>query len=87
MSTSEFVGLALVYSATATQTGLVELYGKDAPELMQSESRWNGRTTLTLGDQYTELEGTIAALRTQWFGEMNTKLIGLQQAATDFRPQ
>lgn len=33
----------------------------------------------------TELEGPIASLRPQWFGEKNTALTGLQQASTDFR--
>ncbi|CEJ91137.1 Putative Short chain dehydrogenase reductase family [[Torrubiella] hemipterigena] len=85
ISTAEFVGLALVYSATANQSGIVELYGKDAPELLTAESRWHGQTILTLGHKYTELDGPIASLRPQWFGDENTTLTGLQQASTDFR--
>lgn len=85
VSTAEFVGLAVVYSAVATQKGLVEAYGKDSDALLETESRWNGRTILTLGDQYTELEGPVAAMRPQWFGTQNTELTRLQQAATDFR--
>ncbi|OAA35824.1 short chain dehydrogenase reductase [Beauveria brongniartii RCEF 3172] len=85
ISTAEFVGLALVYSATAMQPGCVELYGQDDPELLSTSSRWHGRTILTLGDAYTELEGPIAALRPQWFGKRNTELTRSQQASTDFR--
>lgn len=86
MSSAEFVGLAIAYSATATQEQVVELYGKDdGTKLYQEPSRWNGRTILTLGHQYTELEGAIAALRQDWFGPQNTELTRRQQAATDFR--
>ncbi|ATY61102.1 short chain dehydrogenase reductase family [Cordyceps militaris] len=85
ISSAEFVGLALVYSAVATQPGMVELYGKDADELKTKQSRWNGRTILTLGETYTELEGPIADLRSQWMGEDNAALTRLQQASTDAR--
>lgn len=86
MSSAEFVGLAIAYSATAVQKQVVEPYGKDDDtKLSQEPSRWNGRTILTLGDQYTELEGSIATLRQEWFGLQNTELTKRQQAATDFR--
>ncbi|PLN86872.1 short chain dehydrogenase reductase [Aspergillus taichungensis] len=83
VSSAEFVGLAVVYSAVARQKRLVEQYGKDGGD--DHESRWNGRTILTLGDRYTELEEPIASLRPRWFGEENTRLTRLQQSATDFR--
>ncbi|KAB8209384.1 insect type alcohol dehydrogenase ADH-like classical c SDR [Aspergillus parasiticus SU-1] len=85
VSSAEFVGLAIVYSSVASQSHPVELYGKDNNSSGQSPSRWNGRTILTLGAHYTELEEPIAALRPQWFGAENTELTRLQQAATDFR--
>lgn len=85
VSSSDFVGLAVVYSAVADQKRHVELYGKDAEELNSTPGRWNGRAILTLGDQYTELEEPIATLRPQWFGESNTKLTRMQQMASDFR--
>ena len=85
VSSADFVGLAVVYSAAATQHQTVELYGKDSLSLAKKPSRWNGRTILTLGDRYTELEGPIASLRVKWFGLENTELTRLQQAATDFR--
>ena len=85
VSSADFVGLAVVYSATATQQQTVELYGKDSVDLAKKPCRWNGRTILTLGDRYTELEGPIASLRAKWFGLENTELTRLQQAATDFR--
>ncbi|KAK2030385.1 short chain dehydrogenase reductase [Colletotrichum zoysiae] len=85
VSSADFVGLAVVYSAVATQQQTVECYGKDDLDMAKRPSRWNGRTILTLGDTYTELEGPIAALRAEWFGAENTKLTRLQQAATDFR--
>ncbi|GLI81257.1 putative secondary metabolism biosynthetic enzyme [Penicillium ochrochloron] len=85
VSTAEFVGLAVVYSASGTQPGQVELYGRDLEELASTQGRWNGRTILTLGDRYTELEGPIARLRREWFGEENTRDTRKQQMATDFR--
>ncbi|KAK1976434.1 short chain dehydrogenase reductase [Colletotrichum cereale] len=85
VSSADFVGLAVVYSAIATQSQTVELYGKDNLDLAKKPSRWNGRTILTLGDNYTELEGPIASLRIKWFGSQNTELTRFQQAATDFR--
>ncbi|KAH8807829.1 short chain dehydrogenase reductase [Xylogone sp. PMI_703] len=85
VSTADFVGLAIVYSAVKSQSHQVELYGRDPEEPSHTPSRWNGRTILTLGDRYTELEEPIASLRRQWFGEENTRLTRLQQAATDFR--
>ena len=83
VSSAHFVGLAIVYSAVARQTGRVEDYGKDTAGT--GAGRWNGRTILTLGEGYTELEEPIASLRPQWFGETNAKLTRLQQSATDFR--
>lgn len=83
VSSADFVGLAIVYSATAQQQRSVEPYGKDAAE--DVPGRWNGRTILTLGDTYTELEEPVARLRAQWFGEENTTLTRMQQKATDFR--
>ncbi|KAI4237691.1 MAG: hypothetical protein LQ352_007925 [Teloschistes flavicans] len=87
VSTSEHVGLAIAYSAVATEERKVEPYGKDSDEIVMKQGRWNGRSILCLGDQYTEVEQPIADLRGQWFGEKNMKLTRLQQAATDFREQ
>ncbi|KAJ5786682.1 uncharacterized protein N7503_011894 [Penicillium pulvis] len=85
-SSAEFVGLAVVYSAVAQETRQVELYGKDSDTaVVDKKDRWNGRTILTLGDKYTELEQAISDLRPQWFGEGNTALTRMQQKATDFR--
>ncbi|KAK1145137.1 hypothetical protein N8T08_004570 [Aspergillus melleus] len=87
-SSPEFVGLAIAYAASAQQTRAVELYGKDPKSAVDglSPGRWNGRTILTLGDCYTELEQAISDLRPQWFGEENARLTRMQQVATDFRP-
>ena len=87
VSTSEHVGLAVAYSAVATENRKVEPYGKDNAEIMRQKGRWNGRVILCLGDSYTELEQPIADLRGQWFGEKNMNLTRMQQAATDFRAQ
>ena len=84
VSSADFVGLAVVYSATASQHQMVELYGKDSLSLAKTPCRWNERTILTLGDRYTELEGPIASLRVKWFGLENTELTRLQKAAADF---
>lgn len=83
VSSPDFVGLAVAYSATARQNRTVEPYGKDSNE--DKPGPWNGRTILTLGDTYTELEEPIANLRPQWFGQENTRLTKMQQTATDFR--
>lgn len=83
VSSADFVGLAVAYSATAKQTRSVEPYGKDPDEEVLGP--WNGRTILTLGDNYTELEEPIAILRPKWLGEKNAHLTRAQQSATDFR--
>ncbi|KAK3684171.1 short chain dehydrogenase reductase [Podospora appendiculata] len=59
LSDAHTVGLALVYSATATQQRRVEPYGKEEDRSIWREEpeRWNGRVIFTLGDTYTELEG------------------------------
>lgn len=85
VSSAHFVGLALVYSATAMENRRVQAYGKEKEEENERQGRWNGRVILTLKDYYTELEEKTADLRGQWFGEENLKLTRLQQAATDFR--
>ncbi|KAI0506889.1 short chain dehydrogenase reductase [Xylaria bambusicola] len=85
VSTSDFVGLALVHSATAQQRRRVEVYGKEMEKEVWTEERWNGRVILTLGETYTEIEEPLADLRPFWFGQENLRLTRLQQAATDFR--
>ena len=84
VSSADFVGLAVVYSAVGKQSKRVEPYGKDTDE-SDGPGRWHGRGILTLGDAYTEVEGPVADLRTQWFGQKNTELTRLQQTMTDFR--
>ena len=83
VSSAYFVGLAVVFSAVAMQDRQVEAYGKDDGTGIRD--KWNGRTILTLGDTYTELEEPIASLRPQWFGKQNAELTRAQQIATDFR--
>lgn len=85
VSSAHFVGLALVYSATAREERRVEAYGKEKEGEGGGGGRWNGRVILTLGDRYTELEEGIARTRGEWFGGWNTEMTRLQQAATDFR--
>ena len=85
VSDAHFVGLALAYSATATESRRVQAYGKEMDGENEREARWNGRVILTLGDKYTELEESISDLRPWWFGKENLRLTRLQQAATDFR--
>lgn len=83
VSSARFVGLAVVYSAVASQNERVEDYGKD--QAGTGAGKWNGRTILTLGEDYTELEEGLSSLKKQWFGEKNERLTRLQQMATDFR--
>ncbi|KAJ6159940.1 hypothetical protein N7497_004477 [Penicillium chrysogenum] len=83
VSSAHMVGLAVVYSAVARQPRMVETYGKE--NMLDLESKWNGRTILTLGEHYTELEEKLADLRPVWFGWRNTDLTKKQQATADFR--
>ena len=88
VSTADFVGLAVVYSAVASQKERVEDYGRDGPYCSGTDAgggRWNGRTILTLGDEYTELEEGLSRSKEEWFGKRNSELTRMQQAATDFR--
>ena len=83
VSSADHVARAVVFSAVANQDDKVESYGKDGDEL--TPGRWNGRTILTLGDTYTELEGPIASLKGVWFGAQNEALTRKQQIVTDIR--
>ncbi|KAI1325884.1 short chain dehydrogenase reductase [Xylariaceae sp. FL0255] len=85
VSTSHFVGLALMHAATASQDRRVEVYGKEEENSKWRRERWNGRIIVTLGDSYTEVEEPMADLRRFWFGSGNLHMTRLQQAATDFR--
>ncbi|KAF5027083.1 hypothetical protein F66182_795 [Fusarium sp. NRRL 66182] len=85
VSTAHFVGLAVAYSATASEEQKVQAYGKDTDDWKQTPGRWSGRAILTLGDRYTELEGPISETRSSWFGKENLDETRMQQAATDFR--
>lgn len=82
VSSAHFVGLALVYSATAMEARRVQAYGKEMEEDNAREGRWNGRVILTLRDMYTELEEKTADLRGIWLGEENLRLTRLQQLLT-----
>ena len=83
VSSPDMVARAVVFSAVGRQKRSVEAYGKD--DGVDFEGSWNGRTILTLGESYTEVEETIAELRPKWMGEENATLTRKQQAATDFR--
>jgi len=85
VSDAHHVGLAVAYSAVATQSRQVEGYGLDTNERIGSPGRWNGRVILTLGDKWTELEGPISDLKDSWLGAENVKLTAFQQKLTDMR--
>ena len=85
VSSAHHVRLAIAFSAVASQPHQVEGYGKDTPEAIGCQGRWNGRVILTLGDKWTELEEPIADLRQQWFGKWNTDMTTFQQRLTDMR--
>ena len=86
VSSAEHVGLALVYSATASQPNQTEPYGLDTPEMVNAKGRWNGRAILTLGDTWTEVEEPLAKLRPQRLGGFQTEKTAWQQSLTDQRP-
>ncbi|KFA81546.1 hypothetical protein S40288_09060 [Stachybotrys chartarum IBT 40288] len=50
ISSPHFVGLALVYAATAYQDRRVEVYGKEGENSKYRRESWNGRMILTLGE-------------------------------------
>lgn len=84
VSDPEHVAWAIYFSATAKEQRRVEAYGKDN-DLEERDGRWNGRTILTLGDQWTEIEEPLARLKAQWWGQRNVELTRKQQAVTDSR--
>ncbi|KAF3763396.1 hypothetical protein M406DRAFT_74013 [Cryphonectria parasitica EP155] len=83
LSTPETVALALLYSATASQTRRVDVYGLDTEEALDVADRWNGRVIQVLGDEFREIEEPLADSRDFWFGERFTRLTRNQQAACD----
>lgn len=85
MSSSYHVGLAVVFSAVAQQNGAVEVYGKDSASATMTAGRWNGRVIFATGDQYVEMEETLAASRELWMGKYVSHLMRRQQAVTDLR--
>ena len=87
VSSAHHVGLAIAYSATATQDCQVEKYGKDTDEKVKARSRWNGRVILTLGDTWIEVEERLSGLRRQWMGDFQTEMTAFQQVLTDSRPR
>ncbi|KAI1177520.1 NAD(P)-binding protein [Nemania sp. FL0916] len=87
LSPPEKPALALIYSATAKQDRRVETYGKEQSTDLYKQERWNGRIIYVLSDRFTEIEQSMADLRPYWFGMENTRLIKLQQAATDMRQE
>lgn len=86
VSTAHTVGLALVYSAIGHESEFTrtDVYGKEKAS-GNATRRWNGKVIMVLGESYTELEGPYAALRSEWLGKENDRLIKAQQALTDSR--
>ncbi|KAF2763808.1 NAD(P)-binding protein, partial [Teratosphaeria nubilosa] len=84
VSSAAHVALAILYAATGSQDRQVERYGKDRCE-DDRPGPWNGRTILTLGDTWTEVEEPLVACRSSWFGLANERLTQQQQAITDQR--
>ncbi|KAF9634861.1 Short-chain dehydrogenase/reductase SDR [Lasiodiplodia theobromae] len=85
VSDAHHVGLAVAYSATATQPRAVEAYGRDNAAELEKPGRWNGRVILTLGDRWTEVEEEVARLRPTWLGAWNDEMTRFQQKLTDMR--
>ena len=84
MSSTQTVALAMAWQCTAKQTERVEDYGTDTPG-PGPHSRWNGRTLLTMGFTFVELEEGISRTKSEWFGERMAELARRQQRATDDR--
>lgn len=82
VSSAHSVGLAIVYSAVASQKERVEAYGED---LGMGFRKRNGIKILTMGEDYTELKEAVLRLRVEWFGAKNLQSISMQQYSTDSR--
>ena len=85
MSSTQTVALAIAWQCTAHQTERVEDYGTDTPG-PGPQSRWNGRTLLTMGYMFVDLEEAVSRTKKDWFGTWTTQLARRQQRATDDRP-
>ena len=85
MSSTQTVALAMAWQCTAHQTQRVEDYGNDKPG-PGPQSRWNGRTLLTMGYLFVDLEEMVSRSKSEWFGEWTKELARRQQRATDDRP-
>lgn len=85
INSAESIGLALVYSAVASEKRRVEVHGREPAERLNTPGRWNGRVILALGDKFREVEEVLADTREIWFGKQFCKWTMMQQAATDFR--
>ena len=84
MSSTQTVALAMAWQCTAKQTERVEEYGTDTLG-PGPHNRWNGRTILTMGYTYVELEEMVARTKSAWFGRWTAELTRRQQRATDDR--
>ncbi|KAI9651900.1 MAG: hypothetical protein M1831_007522, partial [Alyxoria varia] len=91
VSPAHCVALAALFSATATESRRVELYGAEAveafdkgPEALLRTGRWNGRVLFTMGDTYTEVEEDLTDMRVEWFGRTNLLEQRRQQELTEF---
>ena len=84
MSSTQTVALAMAWQCMALQTERVEDYGTDTPS-PGSKDRWNGRTILTMGYTFVELEEMISRTKSAWFGRRMAELARRQQTATDDR--
>jgi len=84
VSSAEHVAQAILHCVVGVQERRVEDYGKDNADT-DGPSRWNGRTILTLGDTWTEIEEPLVTCRPQWLGVENERLTREQQSMTDSR--
>ena len=84
MSSTQTVAMAMAWQCTAKQTERVEDYGTDTPG-PGPHCRWNGRTILTMGYTFVELEEMISRTKSAWFGRMMAEIARRQQRATDDR--
>ena len=84
MSSTQTVALAMAWQCTAKQTERVEDYGTDTRG-PGPHNRWNGRTLLTMGYTFVELEEMVSRTKSAWFGRSTAELTRRQQSATDDR--
>lgn len=77
------VARALIHSAVARQPRRVSTLAGEDKDALMTESRWNGRVIMVMGDKYRELEQLLADARHVWFGKKFSSWLMSQRQMTE----